>query len=45
MNGAMQLGFLKRTPRGRVATRIAYEYLDKVHKRAEHPDQGRFEGL
>ena len=41
----LQLGFLERTPRGRVATRIAYEYLDKPHKRARHPDQGRFDGL
>ena len=41
----LQLGFLDRTPRGRVAMCIAYEYLDKAHKRAEHPDQGRFAGL
>ena len=41
----LQLGFLDRTPRGRVATRIAYEYLDKAHKQAERPNQGRFASL
>ena len=29
----MQLGFLERTPRGRVATRRAYEYLGRPHPR------------
>lgn len=28
----LQLGFLDRTPRGRMATRLAYEYLDKEFK-------------
>ncbi len=32
----MQIGFLQRTPRGRVATRAAYEYLDLPY--VEHPD-------
>jgi Holliday junction DNA helicase RuvB len=32
----MQLGFLQRTPRGRVATRAAYEYLDLPY--GEHPE-------
>lgn len=32
----MQLGFLQRTPRGRIATRSAYEYLDLPY--TEHPD-------
>lgn len=32
----MQIGFLQRTPRGRIATRAAYEYLDMPF--AEHPD-------
>lgn len=27
-----------------VATRIAYEYLDNAHKRAERPDQSRMAG-
>jgi len=37
----MQVGFLVRTPRGRIATRAAYEYLGLPF--AEHPDaQGRF---
>jgi len=28
----LQLGFLDRTPRGRMATRLAYEYLDREFK-------------
>jgi Holliday junction DNA helicase RuvB len=32
----MQMGFLQRTPRGRIATRAAYEYLGLPF--AEHPD-------
>lgn len=32
----MQIGFLQRTPRGRVAMRAAYEYLDLPY--TEHPD-------
>ncbi|HLO02409.1 MAG TPA: Holliday junction branch migration DNA helicase RuvB [Symbiobacteriaceae bacterium] len=36
----MQIGFLQRTPRGRVATRAAYDYLGMPYQ--EHPDsQGR----
>ena len=41
----LQLGFLDRTPRGRVATRIAYEYLGKTYQQIEPPDQGRLTGL
>jgi Holliday junction DNA helicase RuvB len=41
----LQLGFLDRTPRGRVATRLAHEYLGKPYTRAEPEDQGRFSGL
>jgi len=33
----LQLGFLERTPRGRVATRAAYKHLGLVFP--EHPDQ------
>jgi Holliday junction DNA helicase RuvB len=31
----MQTGFLQRTPRGRVATSRAAEYLDKILKREQ----------
>ena len=41
----MQLGFLERTPRGRVATRRAYEYLGRTFPQPEAPDQGRLAGL
>ncbi len=33
----LQLGFLERTPRGRTATRLAYEHLDIPYDRAEQP--------
>ena len=33
----LQLGFLDRTPRGRVATARAYEHLGLPHRRAEQP--------
>ena len=33
----LQLGFLERTPRGRVATRRAYEHMGKVYRRND-PD-------
>ena len=29
----LQLGFLERTPRGRVATRLAHEYLGRPYAR------------
>ena len=41
----MQLGFLERTPRGRVATRRAYEYLGRPYPVSEPSDQGRLTGL
>ncbi len=41
----LQLGFLERTPRGRVATRRAYEYLGRAFPQPEAPDQGRLAGL
>ncbi|MCI0859777.1 MAG: Holliday junction branch migration DNA helicase RuvB, partial [Chloroflexi bacterium] len=37
----LQLGFLERTPRGRVATRLAYEYLGRTYAQPEPQDQGR----
>jgi Holliday junction DNA helicase RuvB len=33
----LQLGFLDRTPRGRVATVRAYEHLDVPYRRPEQP--------
>ena len=41
----LQLGFLERTPRGRVATRLAHEYLGRPCARAEPTDQARLTGL
>ena len=41
----IQLGFLERTPRGRVATRLAHEYLGRPYARPEPTDQGRLTGL
>lgn len=41
----LQLGFLERTPRGRMATRIAYEYLGKTYQRPDTTDQGRLSGF
>jgi Holliday junction DNA helicase RuvB len=37
----LQLGFLDRTPRGRVATRAAYEHLGKPYFGQDTPIQGR----
>jgi Holliday junction DNA helicase RuvB len=34
----LQLGFLERTPRGRVATRRAYEHLGRPYKRRDGSD-------
>ncbi|MGD0574287.1 MAG: Holliday junction branch migration DNA helicase RuvB [Anaerolineales bacterium] len=34
----LQLGFLDRTPQGRVATRLAYEHLNLTYNRGEQPD-------
>ena len=41
----LQLGFLERTPRGRVATRLAHEYLGRPYARPDLTDQGRLTGL
>ncbi len=37
----LQLGFLDRTPRGRLATRMAYEHLGVEYKAREEPPQGK----
>jgi len=36
----LQLGFLERTPRGRVATRLAYEHLGLPYKKDVQPQPG-----
>ena len=41
----LQLGFLDRTPRGRVATRLAYEYLGLPVRPNERLDQARLTGF
>ena len=41
----LQLGFLDRTPRGRIATRRAHEHLGRPFPTAGHTDQGRLNGL
>jgi Holliday junction DNA helicase RuvB len=41
----LQLGFLDRTPRGRVATRRAYEYLGRAYPVSEPSGQSRLTGL
>ena len=41
----LQLGFLDRTPRGRIATRRAHEHLGRSYRAAESSDQGRLSGL
>ncbi|MFO7623495.1 MAG: Holliday junction DNA helicase RuvB C-terminal domain-containing protein, partial [Anaerolineales bacterium] len=33
----LQLGFLERTPQGRVATRLAYEHLDIPYEESAQP--------
>jgi Holliday junction DNA helicase RuvB len=38
----LQIGFINRTPRGRVATRWAYEHLKKPVKTAAQPEEGLF---
>ena len=35
----LQLSFMERTPRGRVATRFAYEHLDLPYPKGKKPDQ------
>ncbi len=41
----LQLGFLDRTPRGRVATRLAHEHLGRTYRAADLTDQGRLNGF
>lgn len=41
----LQLGFLDRTPRGRVATRLAHEHLGRSWKPENPTNQARFDGL
>ena len=41
----LQLGFLDRTPRGRVATRLAHEHLGRSWKPESPTNQARFDGL
>ena len=41
----LQLGFLERTPRGRVATRRAYDHLGRQYATTDFADQGRFNNL
>ena len=41
----LQLGFLDRTPRGRIATRRAHEHLGRPFQTAQPIDQGRLNGL
>ncbi len=41
----LQLGFLERTPRGRVATRRAHDHLGRPYPSADLTDQGRLNGF
>ena len=41
----LQLGFLERTPRGRVATRLAHEFLGRPYQPHDLTDQRRLFGL
>ena len=41
----LQIGFLERTPRGRVATRLAHEFLNRPFLSADLTDQGRLSGF
>lgn len=38
----IQCGYIHRTPRGRIATRLAYEYLKREDKRAKQENQDLF---
>ena len=41
----LQLGFLERTPRGRVATRRAHDHLGRPYSTMDVTDQGRLNGF
>ncbi|HHT49743.1 MAG TPA: Holliday junction branch migration DNA helicase RuvB [Firmicutes bacterium] len=39
----MQIGFLQRTPRGRITTRLAWEHLGLIYPKADETNQGTLE--
>ena len=41
----LQLGFIERTPRGRVATKLAHEYLGRPYSKLDPSDQTRLSGF
>ncbi len=41
----LQLGFLERTPRGRMATRRAYDHLGRSYATTDPTDQERLTGF
>jgi len=41
----LQLGFIERTPRGRVATKLAHDYLGRPYSKLDPNDQARLSGF
>lgn len=41
----LQLGFIERTPRGRVATKLAHDYLGRPYAKPDPSDQARLSGF
>ena len=41
----LQLGFIERTPRGRVATKLAHDYLGRPYSKLDPSDQARLSGF
>ena len=41
----LQLGFIERTPRGRVATKLAHDYLGRPYSKLDPSDQTRLSGF
>ena len=41
----LQLGFIDRTPRGRVATKLAHDYLGRPYSKLDPRDQARLSGF
>ena len=41
----LQLGFIERTPRGRVATKLAHDYLGRPYSKLDPNDQARWSGF
>ncbi|PKB72965.1 MAG: Holliday junction branch migration DNA helicase RuvB [SAR202 cluster bacterium Io17-Chloro-G7] len=41
----LQLGFIERTPRGRVATKLAHDYLGRSYAKLDPTEQARLAGL